>query len=135
MTACTPNILAADTLANLGPLAARFALEVVEHCGSTNDELARRPERDDTRLAVLVALHQHAGRGRQGRSWLAAPGDGLTFSCAWRLAPDAPPPAALSLAAGLAVADAITALGVANVQLKWPNDVLVAGHKLCGILV
>ena len=135
MTHHTPEALATETLTHLGPLAARFALEVITRCDSTNDEIARRPEAGSRRIAVLVALDQHAGRGRHGRSWLAPPGAGLTFSCAWQLAPDAPPPTALSLATGLAVAEAISALGVAGVQLKWPNDILICGRKLGGILI
>lgn len=130
----TPDALAANTLTNLGPLAARFALEVIECCGSTNDELLRRPQTDSKHIAVLVALDQHSGRGRHGRSWLTTPG-ALTFSCAWQLEPNTPPPAALSLATGLAVADAITALDIPGVQLKWPNDILIGGRKLGGILI
>ncbi|HLW05603.1 MAG TPA: biotin--[acetyl-CoA-carboxylase] ligase [Azoarcus sp.] len=135
MTHSTPETLAAETLTHLGPCAARFALEVIARCASTNDEITRRPKPDGHRIAVLVALDQHAGRGRHGRSWLTNPGAGLTFSCAWPLAPDTPPPAALSLATGLAVAEAITALGIGDVQLKWPNDILISGRKLGGILI
>lgn len=128
-----PALLHERTLCELGPHAPRFALEVVAECGSTNDELSLAATRTDERIAVLVALHQRAGRGRRGRAWHA--GDGLAFSCAWPIAPDAPPPSALSLAAGLAVAEAIEDLGVRDVALKWPNDVLVDGRKIAGILV
>lgn len=128
-----PALLHERTMHELGAHATRFALEVVAECGSTNDELSLAATRTDARIAVLVALHQHGGRGRRGRAWHA--GNGLTFSCAWPIAPDAPPPSALSLAAGLAVAEAIEDLGVPGVALKWPNDVLVEEHKLAGILV
>ena len=130
-----PAGLADRLAADLGAEAGRFAIEVIETCGSTNDVLAARAQRTDGRIGVLLALHQTAGRGRRGRSWLANPGDSLTFSCAWSTPPDAPPPSALSLTAGLAVAQACAALGVPEVGLKWPNDVLVGGQKLAGILV
>jgi BirA family biotin operon repressor/biotin-[acetyl-CoA-carboxylase] ligase len=67
-----------------------------------------------------------------GQSW---PGAGLTFSVLWRFAPGAPLPGGLSLVVGLAVARALEELGVEGVQLKWPNDVLVNGHKIAGILI
>ncbi len=128
-----PASLYERTMRELDRHAARFALEFVAECGSTNDELSAATARADGRIAVLVALRQNAGRGRRGRAWHA--GNGLTFSCAWPIAPDAPPPSALSLAAGLAVAEAIEDLGVHGVALKWPNDVLVDERKLAGILV
>lgn len=120
---------------HLGPQATGFAIEVVSECASTNDALAAEDAPADGRLHVLVAAEQRAGRGRRGRTWICAPGQGLTFSCAWPLDPAAAPPTGLSLAVGLAVAEALEALGVPGVSLKWPNDVLVDGRKLAGILV
>lgn len=131
----TPPPDAARILEHLGPYAAGFAIEVAAECASTNDALAADEAPSDARLRVLVAAVQHAGRGRRGRSWTCAPGQGLTFSCAWPLDPAAGPPAGLSLAVGLAVAEAVEGLGVRGVGLKWPNDVLVDGRKLAGILV
>lgn len=121
-------------VARLGPLASNFDLRVVDECSSTNDVLARS-QFDDDRIHVLVAHKQTAGRGRRGRAWASSPGNSLTFSCAWQIPANAAPPAGLSLAAGLAVADAIAEAGVCRVALKWPNDVLVDGCKLAGILV
>jgi BirA family biotin operon repressor/biotin-[acetyl-CoA-carboxylase] ligase len=80
--------------------------------------------------AVALAEHQTAGRGRLGRTWLDAPGTGLTFSVA--LYP--PPPVArwpqLTLVAARAVAGAIGP----DAAIKHPNDVLVGGRKVAGIL-
>ncbi|ENO86581.1 biotin/acetyl-CoA-carboxylase ligase [Thauera linaloolentis 47Lol = DSM 12138] len=90
---------------------------------------------DDGTVHVLVADRQTAGRGRRGRQWQSWPEGSLTFSLAWRFAASTPAPAGLSLAAGLAVARALERIGVPGVQLKWPNDVLVNGEKLVGILV
>jgi BirA family biotin operon repressor/biotin-[acetyl-CoA-carboxylase] ligase len=97
---------------------------------STNALAADAP----TPNLVVVADHQTAGRGRLDRSWVTPRGAGLTFSAVvdpgvpverWPLLP---------LATGLAVVDAVRRLG-ADAGLKWPNDVLVADRKLCGILV
>jgi BirA family biotin operon repressor/biotin-[acetyl-CoA-carboxylase] ligase len=120
---------------HLGSHAAAFDLQVVAECASTNTLLASAAAPDDGRTQVLVAERQTAGRGRRGRSWLAWPGASLTFSVLWRLPPGGLRPAGLSLVAGLALAVAMEKLGVAGVQLKWPNDVLVHGRKLAGILV
>lgn len=106
---------------------------VVAETGSTNADV-RAAALAGTAGAghVLVAERQTAGRGRLDRSWEAAPGEGLTFSCLmW---PKEVPPerwAWLPLLAGVAVTDAVHGL-----RLKWPNDVLdVAGGKVAGILV
>jgi BirA family biotin operon repressor/biotin-[acetyl-CoA-carboxylase] ligase len=121
--------------AALGPLAAAFDVDWVEECASTNSALLDAPPENNGRSHVLVATRQSAGRGRRGRPWLAWPGASLTFSVLWRFAPDAPAPAGLSLAVGLALARALEKLGIPAVTLKWPNDVLVHGAKLAGILM
>ena len=131
----TPATLLSTTVAELGALAARFAIEWVDSCASTNSSLMAHPPADDGRVHVLVADRQSAGRGRRGRQWQSWAGGSLTFSLLWRFARGAPVPAGLSLVVGLAVARTIEQLGVLGVQLKWPNDVLVNGEKLAGILV
>jgi len=84
---------------------------------------------------VHVAAAQTAGRGRRGRRWESAPGEGLYASVV--LLPPPPPidPAALTMAAGLAVLDAVRALGLERARLDWPNDVVVGAAKLAGCLV
>lgn len=84
--------------------------------------------------AVSVAEHQTAGRGRSGRRWDDARATALLFSVLLRPPPGAPLPQ-LSLVAGLAVAAAIEPEIDAPALLKWPNDVLVAGGKVAGILL
>jgi BirA family biotin operon repressor/biotin-[acetyl-CoA-carboxylase] ligase len=99
---------------------------------STNDRAAEYAERGAPEGTVLIAGSQTAGRGRQGRSWQSPPGAGLYFSILLRPAPDVVP--LLTIAAGVAVAEGIrTATGLVP-TLKWPNDLLVAGRKLAGIL-
>jgi BirA family biotin operon repressor/biotin-[acetyl-CoA-carboxylase] ligase len=84
---------------------------------------------------VLVTERQTAGRGRRGRVWHSSPGDSLTFSVLWHFPASSPVLPALSLAVGLAVARAMDGIGIKNVRLKWPNDVLYDGRKLAGILI
>lgn len=107
-------------------------VRVVERCGSTNSELLSE---NPSRPMLLAAETQTAGRGRRGRRWQSAPGAGITFSLARRVARDQRELAALSLVAGVAAAKALRALGVSQASLKWPNDLLVEGAKLGGILV
>jgi|EndMetStandDraft_3_1072993.scaffolds.fasta_scaffold04868_8 BirA family transcriptional regulator, biotin operon repressor / biotin---[acetyl-CoA-carboxylase] ligase len=109
-------------------------LDVVEQTGSTNaDLLARAAGGEDIAGAVLIAEHQTAGRGRNGRVW-SSPGAQLTMSVGVD-AGGVPPDTWgwLPLATGVAVVDTVAALGV-EAGLKWPNDVLVHGRKLAGIL-
>lgn len=121
--------------AALGSLAHDFSVRWLETCVSTNTELMTHTPADDGRIHVLVTSAQTGGRGRRGRQWLSWPGHSLTFSALWRFMPGAPVPAGLSLVVGLALALTFEKLGVEGVQLKWPNDVLVHGHKLAGVLV
>ena len=84
---------------------------------------------------VHVARAQTAGRGRRGARWESAAGEGLYASFVLLPAPHAPPSPAVTVMAGLAVLDALAALGLAHARLKWPNDVLAGPAKLAGILV
>lgn len=78
---------------------------------------------------VVGADHQTAGRGRRGRTWESRPGASLLVSVVLR-----PAPALVTLAAGVAAAEACAAVAGAAVELKWPNDLLLGGAKLGGIL-
>jgi len=107
-------------------------VRVVERCSSTNDLLLR--EVPETPL-LIAAEEQTAGRGRRGRRWHSAPGAGITFSLGRRIARPVRELAALSLVAGVATTRALRALGAHQAALKWPNDLVVDGAKLGGILV
>lgn len=118
----------------LGPNAARFDVDHVDTCDSTNTQLLTRAERGSGAGTVLVADQQTAGRGRRGRHWHSARGSSLTFSVLWRFGRDQRLEG-LSLAVGIAIMRALGKLGVADVSLKWPNDVWLQGRKLGGVLV
>ncbi len=85
--------------------------------------------------AAVVADHQTAGRGRRGRSWHDVPGASLLVSILVRPRLEAARLPLLSYAAGLAVADALAAVAGLPTRLKWPNDVLVGGRKIAGVLL
>jgi BirA family biotin operon repressor/biotin-[acetyl-CoA-carboxylase] ligase len=103
--------------------------------GSTNEEamaLARQGAPDGT---VVVAEEQTAGRGRAGRSWFTPPGSAIALSIVLRLRSITPEAVGgLSAVGALAVAEALEDLGAAAL-IKWPNDVLLGGRKVAGVLV
>src|SRR5439155_3475796 len=108
-------------------------IRIVERAGSTNADLltdASAVEGD-----WLVALEQDAGRGRQGRTWVSAPGN-FYGSALVRLQPNDPPAPTLSLAAGLALIETVDVAAPSQpLMLKWPNDLMLTGRKLAGILL
>jgi len=126
---------AAAVRAQLGAQARHFRLELLDACASTNTLLLEHARANAPSGSVLACELQRAGRGRRGNDWLSGLGGSLTFSLLWRFAQGAAGLSGLSLAAGVAVARALAAAGVAGVQLKWPNDLLHAGRKLGGILI
>ena len=103
-------------------------------CGSTNDEAARLARAGARHGTIVLAESQHAGRGRDGRVWASPEGLGLYLSMIVRppLSLAMVPP--MTLAIGVALCDAVRSTG-ADAELKWPNDVLVRGKKLAGVLV
>ncbi|MFM7141205.1 MAG: biotin--[acetyl-CoA-carboxylase] ligase, partial [Alphaproteobacteria bacterium] len=114
----------------------RFAGGVVhrDEVDSTNRlaiELARGGAAEGT---AVVAEKQTAGRGRLGRTWESPPGLNLYLSVILRPALSPVEVPRLTLAAAVAVADAIAATTGLRPEIKWPNDVLVDGRKACGIL-
>jgi BirA family transcriptional regulator, biotin operon repressor / biotin---[acetyl-CoA-carboxylase] ligase len=92
---------------------------------STNDRARDLAEAGAPHGTLVTAAEQTAGRGRQGRTWTAPPGSALLVSVVLR-----DPPALLPLAAALAVAE----IAGADARIKWPNDVLLDGRKVAGIL-
>jgi BirA family biotin operon repressor/biotin-[acetyl-CoA-carboxylase] ligase len=99
---------------------------------STNDVAAKLAERGAPEGVVVAADAQTAGRGRLGRVWVSPAGAGLYVSLVLRPRPDAAP--LLTIAAGVALSDAIRVTTGLSPLLKWPNDLYVGTRKLAGIL-
>jgi len=122
--------------AGLAPVADRVTtLDVLEQVDSTSSWLERAGVPDGGRVRICIAEQQTAGRGRRGRRWYAGPGVAATFSlgrCFDRSPSDL---LGLSLVVGVALADVLSGEGIPGIRLKWPNDVVVQGAKLAGILV
>lgn len=102
--------------------------------GSTNDEALRRAMEGAPEGVVVVADVQTAGRGRQGRAWNDVPGASLAFSVVLRPSLPLPRLPLLALAMACSVAEAAEAVTGGKHSVKWPNDVLFEGRKVCGIL-
>ena len=107
-------------------------VRVLGRCTSTNTILLAG---DFERPVLLAADVQSAGRGRRGRRWHSPAGTGVLFSLALPLRRPVRELGGLSVVAGLAAVRALRALGASEVALRWPNDLLVRGAKLGGILV
>lgn len=120
--------LSATVLDQLG------ALEVAWTVASTNTELLRRstPGRG---VDVLLAERQTGGRGRRGRHWASPLAAHIYVSLSRGFGGGLSRMGGLSLAVGVAVVEALHGLGFGQAGLKWPNDVVVDGHKLGGLLV
>jgi BirA family biotin operon repressor/biotin-[acetyl-CoA-carboxylase] ligase len=109
-------------------------LQVHDETDSTNSRLLAVTDLPAGRFDACLAEFQTAGRGRRGRGWVAPFASGLCLSFAWSFREPPRELASLSLAVGVAVLRALTGVGVHGVQLKWPNDLLLGGRKLGGIL-
>lgn len=110
-------------------------LSVAAELESTNDALLAVNDLPPGRFDACLAEYQSRGRGRRGREWVAPFGSGLCVSVNWCFAEVPPRVSALSLAIGVAITRTLTACGVTDARLKWPNDVLHGGRKLGGILL
>lgn len=111
------------------PPDATWDIRWLDECDSTN-QVALDLARDGApNGVVIVADHQTAGRGRLGRSWQAPAGASLLVSIVFR-----PAPSQATMAVGVAAAEACHEVAGVDVQLKWPNDLLLEGRKLGGIL-
>ena len=111
-----------------------YALIALDEAGSTNDEARERAAGGAPDGTVVWARVQRAGRGRRGRSWVSPPGN-LYFSVILRPACEARNVAQLSFVAALAVLDLVDESLPGRARCKWPNDVLVDGSKVAGILL
>jgi BirA family biotin operon repressor/biotin-[acetyl-CoA-carboxylase] ligase len=111
-----------------------WRVEVLPETESTNAVVAGRARAGEPAGLVVVAEQQTAGRGRLGRSWVSPPRAGLTFSVLLRPTLPLAHWGWVPLLSGLAVARALRGQTGLDALLKWPNDVLVSGRKVCGVL-
>src|SRR5579885_441409 len=108
---------------------------IFERLASTNDlaaSLADDPANDGL---VIVAEEQTAGRGQHGRSWHCPAGAGALLSCLFFPPPALRRPALLTAWAAVSVCETVRAVAGLQARIKWPNDVLLHGRKVCGILI
>jgi BirA family biotin operon repressor/biotin-[acetyl-CoA-carboxylase] ligase len=108
------------------------AIEWHDSITSTNDVASERAERGAPEGTTVAAGEQTAGRGRHGRTWASPAGSGLYVSVVLRPARDVVP--LITIAAGVAIAEGISAATGLVCALKWPNDVYAGARKLAGIL-
>lgn len=111
------------------------ALDVLMSIPSSNQFLLDAPAPEPGEMRVCTCEIQSAGRGRRGRTWTAPFGSGVCLSLSWQFAEIPPEFSALGLVVGVAVSRALVGLGIADVQLKWPNDLVWHHRKLGGILI
>jgi BirA family biotin operon repressor/biotin-[acetyl-CoA-carboxylase] ligase len=111
-------------------------LQVAASAPSTNSELlAQATDPAVPSFAALLTLDQTAGRGRLDRTWVAPAGTALALSVLVRGALAHPLAGWLPLLAGLCLTEALDEVAPGRVSIKWPNDLLIEGRKVCGILV
>jgi len=124
------------TNATLGNLLGKRPFRCYDVVASTQD-VARNWALTDPTLptgAAVIAEQQTAGRGRQGRAWISPPGASLMCSVVVRPTVPGEQIGRLTMAGGIAVAETLTPHLPGRVRLKWPNDVLIEGRKISGIL-
>lgn len=109
-------------------------LEIPTVVGSTNAQALQGAGEWGSGYVCLAEL-QTAGRGRRGRSWVSPFGKNIYLSLAWTFDGGAAELEGLSLAVGVVIAEVLQDLGITDIQLKWPNDILWCGAKLGGILL
>lgn len=108
---------------------------VFDSLASTNTTAAELSAQADCDGLAVIAKHQTAGRGQYGRSWLSRPESSLLTSVVLTPPSELRRPVILTALAAIAVADAIFALTEIQARIKWPNDLLIRGKKVCGILI
>jgi len=118
---------------NVRPLLS--CLEIHNEIDSTSKQLLRLAASGAPSGMACFAESQTAGRGRRGRLWVSPFGANIYFSVLWRFAQGPAALSGLSLAIGVAVLEAVQALGIEGCGLKWPNDVLWKERKLAGVLL
>lgn len=126
-------LLATDIESNLEG-ALNWSVQCLAETGSTNEDLRRMAEQGAAEGTVIVSDRQSAGRGRLGRRWESPAG--VNLYCSILLRPQIPPQQApqLTFLSAVATAEALIETYQLPVRVKWPNDLLVGGRKIAGLL-
>lgn len=131
----SPLRLLDEGVLNGGSSYPAWPTSILQSVDSTNAEALRCLGARQEPPFVVLAERQTAGRGRRGRNWVSPFAENLYYSLVLRVGGGMRQVEGLSLVVGLALLHAIRAAGVAGVGLKWPNDLLVNGRKIAGILL
>ncbi|MCK5001762.1 MAG: biotin--[acetyl-CoA-carboxylase] ligase [Gammaproteobacteria bacterium] len=110
-------------------------LFLFEKTDSTNEQALLKVKQGCALPLACFAEEQTQGRGRRGKVWVSPPGASIYLSLAWKFDLSVNDLGCLSLAIGVAVARVLKNIGVRQVALKWPNDVLIDDKKIAGILI
>ena len=102
--------------------------------GSTNEDACVLGDKGAPGRTAVTALSQTRGRGRMNRSWFSPPGSGLYLSALVRPEISVEQAGLLSFCAANAMTDALRTAGCGGAGIKWPNDIVIGGRKVCGIL-
>ena len=132
------DALDANRITSLVAPAVRAHVQRVETAwtvDSTNSVLLARQNPPFGTCDVLLAEYQTDGRGRRGRTWVAPPGGSICLSLCWSFREVPQDLGALGLVIGVCALRALRESGLEDVRLKWPNDIVVDGKKLGGILI
>jgi BirA family biotin operon repressor/biotin-[acetyl-CoA-carboxylase] ligase len=109
-------------------------LHILNEINSTNSYIKQL--NPSSNITCALSEMQTAGRGRFGRSWISPYAKNLYFSCGWQFGCDLSLLSGLSQVCSLAILKALKSYGISqDLDLKWPNDILYKGEKLCGILI
>ena len=129
------------TSLNAESLRKQLAGKMIGHClhyydeiGSTNDEAFRLGEKGAPEGMVLIAESQSSGKGRMQRIWYSPPGANIYTSVILRPPVGTLQSTQIPIAAGVAAAETVNDFCPGRAWIKWPNDVLIGGKKVCGIL-
>ncbi len=120
---------------HMGLNVSQLPIEIHDVVESTNSLLMQNAAQCLDQARCVAAEIQTQGRGRRGRTWHGSLGGSLTFSLLRQFTVGAAQLSGLSLAVGVAMVRALSEVGISNVQLKWPNDLLHGFHKLGGVLI
>lgn len=113
----------------------QYTIHRFDSIDSTNDEAIRLSEAGAEEGTIVIALEQSGGKGRRGRSWSSPPGCGLYLSVVLRPGKPFSELGQLAFVAAVAAAESIRKVSGLDARIKWPNDILINGRKVIGILI